>query len=70
MRADGGTVRPEWDPTATATSAPRCQNCGTQVTPQFARVFGDNADVVHACPSCSILRTMDREASNAGGEGQ
>lgn len=41
------------DPTST-----RCINCGNQVTRQFARVFGDNRDVVHACPDCSTYREM------------
>ena len=40
------------------TSAPRCVTCGNQVTRQFARVFGDNRDVVHACPECSTYREM------------
>ncbi len=41
-----------------STTAPRCVSCGTQVTRQFARVFGDNRDVVHACPDCSTYREM------------
>ncbi|SEW32778.1 hypothetical protein SAMN05216285_4144 [Natrinema salifodinae] len=65
---DGGVARPSWNPTAADADRNRtCRNCGSQVTRQFARVFGDNRDVVHACPDCSILRTLDREASNAGG---
>ena len=31
---------------------PQCQHCGTDVTHQYARVFGDQDDVVHRCPSC------------------
>ena len=30
-----------------------CSNCGAFVTDDFARVFGDNDDEVHACPECS-----------------
>ncbi|MCU4742747.1 hypothetical protein OB955_15985 [Halobacteria archaeon AArc-m2/3/4] len=50
----------KWTPMATAkkTTAPQCVNCGNQVTRQFARVFGDNRDVVHACPDCSTYREM------------
>ncbi len=40
------------------TSAPRCVNCDNRVTRQFARVFGDNRNVVHACPECSTYREM------------
>jgi len=31
---------------------PRCTNCRSHVTVQFARVFGDNEDVVHECIDC------------------
>lgn len=31
----------------------RCRNCGAFVTARFARVFGDNRDVVHECPECA-----------------
>ena len=50
----------KWTPMSSreSTSAPRCVNCGSQVTRQFARVFGDNRDVVHACPDCSTYREM------------
>ncbi len=37
---------------------PHCQNCGGHVSRQFARVLGDNDDVVHGCPDCST--TSDR----------
>lgn len=35
-----------------------CQNCGAYVTRTFARVFGDNRDVVHACVECSTMRAL------------
>lgn len=35
-----------------------CQNCDNTVTRQFARVFGDNDDIVHGCPSCTTYREM------------
>lgn len=31
---------------------PTCRNCGSHVTDQFARVFGDNEDTVHSCMGC------------------
>lgn len=31
---------------------PACRNCGAHVTDQFARVFGDNEDIVHTCMGC------------------
>ncbi len=57
----------DWDPHANADTQRRCQNCGKQVTQQFARVFGDNDDVVHACLECSTFRTLAKTASAAGG---
>ena len=50
----------KWSPMASSrqTTAPNCVTCGNQVTRQFARVFGDNRDVVHACPECSTYREM------------
>ena len=50
----------KWTPLASSrqSNAPSCVNCGNQVTRQFARVFGDNRDVVHACPECSTYREM------------
>ena len=51
------------DSTGTSSStAPRCQNCGGHVTPQFVRVFGDNDDTVHACPNCSTCREVYAES--------
>ena len=31
---------------------PECQNCGTHVSERFARVMGDENNIVHACPQC------------------
>jgi len=36
----------------------RCRNCGTFVSQQFARVFGDNEDAVHRCIECSNRSTL------------
>jgi len=37
---------------------PTCTRCGEFVTSDFARVFGDNHDTVHGCPSCTSLRDL------------
>lgn len=35
-----------------------CRNCGNHVTNDFARVFGDNDNIVHHCPSCVTAREI------------
>lgn len=35
-----------------------CNNCGTFVTTDYARVFGDNEGTVHGCPECTALRYL------------
>lgn len=47
-----------WKPMESSSAGARCRNCGTHVTQQFARVFGDNGDVVHGCPACTTYREM------------
>lgn len=32
-----------------------CENCGSSVSDQFARVFGDNENRIHGCPFCESL---------------
>ncbi len=62
--------RPNWMPGQgddSADAGKRCQNCGAKVTKRFARVAGDNRDVVHACTDCTDNRHLPREAANAGG---
>lgn len=44
-------------------STNRCWNCGGHVTPQFARVMGDNDDEVYLCPRCSGFRELSNGAS-------
>ncbi|MGM0592547.1 MAG: DUF7563 family protein [Halobacteriota archaeon] len=44
-----------------ASNAYRCRNCGRHVTATFARVFGDNQNLVHGCLHC----TTQRERKNA-----
>ncbi|GGM50210.1 hypothetical protein [Haloarcula argentinensis] len=34
-------------------SAVTCQNCGARVDAQYARVFGNDDNEVHACRNCS-----------------
>lgn len=42
-----------------------CQNCGEMVTPNFARVFGDNQNTVDGCVNClsskELTGASDRE---------
>lgn len=40
----------------------QCRNCGSFVTPQFARVYGNNDDEVHGCLRCQ--RARDLRAGN------
>jgi hypothetical protein len=37
---------------------PECNNCGGFVTPDFARVFGDNRNDVNGCVSCMSFREL------------
>lgn len=36
----------------------QCENCGSAVTDDFARVFGTNANRVFACPECATMRDI------------
>jgi hypothetical protein len=42
-----------------------CQYCGSHVTPEFARQFGDRHDTVHRCGECDTYRRV-RRGSGAG----
>jgi len=35
-----------------------CENCGSKVTSEFARVFGDNDDNVLGCMNCCTGRDL------------
>lgn len=37
---------------------PSCDNCGSFVTPDFARVFGDNRNRVDGCVRCMSFREL------------
>lgn len=51
--------------TRTATNTSRtCLNCGNHITPEFARVFGDNDDDVHACLECADSNAELRYAAS------
>jgi hypothetical protein len=43
-----------------------CRTCNSQVSHQFARVFGDNDDVIFACPNCATMAELPHLASGAG----
>jgi hypothetical protein len=36
----------------------QCRNCGTYVTPDFARVFGNDEDEVFGCPACAPFSAL------------
>jgi hypothetical protein len=44
----------------------RCRECGDSVSDSFARVFGDNDDRVHACPTCTTFRDLSEGGGVAG----
>ena len=44
----------------------RCQNCGSTVTEDYARVFGDNDNQVHGCTECEV-GTRGTDAKVTGG---
>ena len=45
----------------------QCQHCGAQVTEQYARVFGDEDNVVHRCLACDCKNRLQK-GSAAGKE--
>ncbi|MFC3476466.1 DUF7563 family protein [Halobacterium litoreum] len=47
---------------------PRCRNCDSHVTLQFARVFGDNEDRVHSCIDCVPNAELDDGAASVSDE--
>ncbi|GAB3676913.1 DUF7563 family protein [Halopiger thermotolerans] len=51
-----------WDPTACDTQ--RCLTCGSHVTPEFRRGYGDKNDRAHRCPNCdTYTRLTDGSAA-------
>ncbi|MXR40354.1 hypothetical protein GRX01_03155 [Halobaculum sp. WSA2] len=47
---------------------PECVTCGTHVTERFARVFGDNRNVVRRCMDCSRAADLDESPGQEGGD--
>jgi len=45
---------------------PECSNCGSHVTPDFARVFGDRDGAVHSCPQCATNAELQDGAAARG----
>jgi hypothetical protein len=43
----------------------QCSNCGTFVTPDFVRVFGDNANQVERCPACTTMTEATDETAGS-----
>jgi hypothetical protein len=37
-----------------------CRHCGTQVSTDFRRVYGDNHDQAHRCPNCDTFLRLSR----------
>lgn len=35
-----------------------CENCQAAFSDNFARVFGDNQNQIHQCPSCTTATSM------------
>ena len=46
------------------TGAPtnQCLNCNRYISHQFARVFGNNDDMVYGCTECSTLNAADERS--------
>ena len=38
----------------------RCLCCGSHVTPEFRRGYGDQEDRAHRCKNCDVLTRLDR----------
>ena len=55
----------QWDPQAV--NPRRCLECGSHVTPEFRRGYGDEDDVAHRCPDCDTYQRLS-EGSAAGQE--
>lgn len=44
-----------------------CERCGSAVSDQFARVFGNNESKVFRCMNCVVLEEGGRSALRNGG---
>lgn len=52
-------------PKSGVASRTECHRCGSFVTDQFARVFGDNENRVYACIECATLAALRDGAAQA-----
>ena len=57
------------NPSGSTSAENRCQSCGSFVTKDFARVFGDNDDQVHGCLECMSASDVKRGGSKPGCSG-
>ena len=39
-----------------------CRNCGSWVTSDYVRVFGEDRETLHACPDCTTAKALARGA--------
>lgn len=61
---------PQWTPVRDDDADEHhCRGCGAHVSADYARVSGDNDDVVHACLRCSTKEDL-RDGAAAGGHGR
>lgn len=44
----------------------RCQRCGSHVSANFRRTFGDESGAVHGCPDCMTYREMKNDGAATG----
>jgi len=45
-----------------------CDHCGAHVSDRFARVFADQAGLLHACPSCTANAGIAEVARQRAGD--
>lgn len=42
----------------------RCRNCGSRVSYDFRRVFGDDDNIAHACRTCTAVNVIREGAAS------
>lgn len=64
--ADETALGTSWTVGDAGQTATHCHNCGSHVTADFARVYGDNDGNVYACPRCvrAIAELRDGAAAD------
>ncbi len=53
----------QWVDHSESVDLDECANCGSSVTLNFRRVFGDRENIVHACPECATNREINSGAA-------